>query len=272
MEGEKNQYLQQEEEVKSRGMFDFMKKKKEEKEEEKKEECEEDKVVAGMENVHVTEVEKLEEKKIKEEEKNEEKNEEKKESLFAKLHRSDSSSSSSSDEEEIGPDGEKRKKKKGLKEKIKGKFGGDHKNEEEIKTSTMVIDQEVVVPTPPSTYSSPPATYTSPPAIHTSPPPSYAPPPPPAKYEDDDTSIKVEKVDEVIKGEVSPHEEEKKGFLEKIKDKLPGQKKEETTVVCEEASSPDGKEKKGILGKIMDKIPGYNKAPAGEETKGSEGH
>lgn len=82
MEGEKNQYqgevAAQEEEVKSRGLFDFMKNKGEEKKEEKKEE---EVIVSGMENVHVTEVEKMET--------------EKKEGLFAKLHRSDSSSSSS---------------------------------------------------------------------------------------------------------------------------------------------------------------------------------
>jgi hypothetical protein len=86
MEGEKNQYQgevgAQEEEVKSRGLFDFMKK-KHEKEEEK---CQEEVIVSGMENVHVTEVERMETEK---------KDEEKKEGLFAKLHRSDSSSSSS---------------------------------------------------------------------------------------------------------------------------------------------------------------------------------
>jgi hypothetical protein len=84
MEGEKNQYLgevgAQEEDVKSRGLFGFMKKKDEE-----EEKCQEEVIVSGMENVHVTEVEKMATKK----------EEEKKEGLFAKLHRSDSSSSSS---------------------------------------------------------------------------------------------------------------------------------------------------------------------------------
>jgi Dehydrin len=142
-----------------------------------------------------------------------------------------------SDEEEVGPDGEKKKKKKGLKEKIKEKIGGEKKEEhepskEEIKTTTVAAEEVAVTPPPPATYN-------------------------------EDTSIKVEKVDDSVKLEdVSPHEEEKKGILEKIKEKLPGQKKpsEEvpatTTVACEEVNSSDGKEKKGILGKIMEKIKG----------------
>ncbi|KAJ1703074.1 hypothetical protein LUZ63_002853 [Rhynchospora breviuscula] len=230
MEGEKNQYQgvgsEQQEEVKDRGLFDFMKKKEEDKKEEK---CEEEVIVSGMENVHVTEVEKMETEKKD--------HGEKKEGLFAKLHRSSSSSSSSSDEEEIGPDGEKRKKKKGLKDKIKEKLGGDKKEEhkpceEEIKTTTVVAEEAVVTPPPPPSYNQ-------------------------------DTSVKVEKVDESIKlEEVHPHDEEKKGFLEKIKEKLPGQKKptEEvpatTTVTCEETISPNSQEKKGIFGKLMDKIKG----------------
>jgi len=225
MEGEKNQYQgvtgEQDQEVKSRGLFDFMKKNEEktEKEEEKEEEL----IVSGMDNVHVTEVEKMETEK---------KDPEKKEGLFAKLHHSDSSSSSSSDEEEVGPDGEKKKKKKGLKEKIHEKIGGEKKEEYKPSEEANVV--------------SPPA-----------PPPAYS----------DDTSIEVEKVDETVKlEEVSPHSEEKKGFLGKIKDKLPGQKKpteEEVhlsyvtpTVGSEEVNSPDDKEKKGIFGKIMEKIKG----------------
>jgi len=240
MEGEKNQYQgvagEQEEEVKSRGLFDFMKKKEKSETEEKKEKSEteekkeEEVIVSGMENVHVTELEKMEIEK---------KDQEKKEGLFAKLHRSDSSSSSSSDEEEVGPDGEKKKKKKGLKE-VQEKIGGEKKEEykpsEEKKKTTTVGAEKAPVFSPPAR------------------PPAYS----------DDTSIKVEKVDETVKlEEVSPHDEEKKGFMEKIKDKLPGHKKptEEvhatmTTVASEEVNSPDGKEKKGILGKIMEKIKG----------------
>lgn len=229
MEGEKNQYQGvsggQDEEVKSRGLFDFMKKNEEKTEKEEKKE--EELIVSSMENVHVTQLEKMDMDK---------KDQEKKEGLFAKLHRSDSSSSSSSDEEEVGPDGEKKKKKKGLKEKIQEKIGGEKK--EEYKPSEeghVVAEQAHITPTPP--------------------PPAYS----------DDTSIKVEKVDETVKlEEVSPHGEDKKGFLEKIKDKLPGQKKptEEEHVTppvpigSEEVNSPDDKEKKGIFGKIMEKIKG----------------
>nr|CAD1844767.1 unnamed protein product [Ananas comosus var. bracteatus] len=101
-------------EVKDRGLFDFMGR-KEEKEKEK-EKIEEVDLVAGMEKVRVDEVEDK-----KEEEK-------KKEGFLEKLHRShssSSSSSSSSDEEEggEGENKEKKKKKKGLKEKIKEKLG-----------------------------------------------------------------------------------------------------------------------------------------------------
>lgn len=87
MEGEKNQYQGvsggQDEEVKSRGLFDFMKKNEENTE---KEEKKEEELTQSMENVHVTQLEKMDMDK---------KDQEKKEGLFAKLHRSDSSSSSS---------------------------------------------------------------------------------------------------------------------------------------------------------------------------------
>jgi len=175
---------------------------------------------------------------------------EKKESLFTKLHRSSSSSSSSSDEEEeevIDDNGEviKRKKKKGLKEKLPG-----HKDTE----------GEHVTGLP-------------------------APAAPASVQTHHDTDVVVEKVDGDVKTEVTPAvpEEEKKGFLEKIKEKLPGghKKPEDAAAVpvthaapapvhapapaAEEVSSPDAKEKKGLLGKIMDKLPGYHKT--GEEDK-----
>ena len=93
MEGEKNQYQgvagEQDQEVKSRGLFDFMKKNEEKTEKEEKKE--EEGIVSGMENVHVTQVEKMDADKMEPEKKDQEK----KEGLFAKLHRSDSSSSSS---------------------------------------------------------------------------------------------------------------------------------------------------------------------------------
>jgi len=103
----------------------------------------------------------------------------------------------------------------------------------------------------------------------------------------------LQKIDGDVKTEAPPAavpEEEKKGFLEKIKEKLPGGHKKPEDAgaapvthaapapapapapvhapapAAEEISSPDGKEKKGILGKIMDKLPGYHKA-AGEEDK-----
>jgi len=185
---------------------------------------------------------------------------EKKETLFSKLHRSSSSSSSSSDEEEevIDDNGEviKRKKKKGLKEKLQEKLPG-HKDEGEHVTGLP------------------------------------APAAPASMQTHHDTDVIVEKIDADVKTEAPPAvpEEEKKGFLEKIKEKLPGghKKPEDAAAVpvthapavpvthapavpvhapaptAEEVSSPDAKEKKGLLGKIMDKLPGYHKT--GEEDK-----
>ena len=74
-------------------------------------------------------------------------------------------------------------------------------------------------------------------------------------------------------GDANP--DEKKGFLEKIKEKLPGgyKKAEEhpapPPAECTTADVPEheveaGKEKKGILEKIKEKLPGYHKN-AGEE-------
>ncbi|OIW06231.1 hypothetical protein TanjilG_03856 [Lupinus angustifolius] len=177
-------------------------------------------------NVYGEHVSKVEEKK------EEEHGEEKKHSLLEKLHRSDSSSSSSSDEEEIGEDGEKRKKKKekkGLKEKIKEKITHDDDKEEK-------------------------------------------------KHED--TTVPVEKV------EVDP--EHQKGFLDKIKEKLPGQHKKTDEVAVPPASSTvyggahtetdagvahhegEAKEKKGLLEKIKEKIPGYHPKTGEEKEKEKE--
>lgn len=88
------------------------------------------------------------------------------------------------------------------------------------------------------------------------------------KKKKEDTSVPVEKV-EVVEGTTGT--EEKKGFLDKIKEKLPGHKKTEdvTTpppVVAAPATVPtetttttghEG-EKKGILEKIKEKLPGYH--------------
>nr|AAT06600.2 dehydrin [Lupinus albus] len=199
-------------EIKDCGVFDFFGNKKEE---EKPQEV----------NVHGEPVYKVEEKK------EEGHGEEKKQSLLEKIHRSNSSSSSSSDEEEIGEDGEKKKKKKekkGLKEKIKEKITHDDDKEEK-------------------------------------------------KHED--TTVPVEKI------EVDP--EHQKGFLEKIKDKLPGQHKKTDEVAVPPASSTvygdahtetdaavahegEAKEKKGLLEKIKEKIPGYHPKSGEEKEKEKE--
>ena len=91
--------------------------------------------------------------------------------------------------------------------------------------------------------------------------------------EHEDTSVPVE----VVHTE-TPHEpEDKKGFLDKIKEKLPGHKKaDEVPPPAPEHVSPeaavshegDAKEKKGLLEKIKEKIPGYH--PKTEEEKEKE--
>lgn len=231
-------------EVTDRGLLgNLLGKKKAEEDKEKQEE-----LVTGMEKVSV------EEPEVKKEE---HEDGEKKETLFSKLHRSSSSSSSSSDEEEeevIDDNGEviKRKKKKGLKEKLQGKLPGHKDTEGEHVTG---------LPAPAA-----PASVQTHGGHH-------------------DTDVVVEKIDGDVKTEAAPAvpEEEKKGFLEKIKEKLPGghKKPEDAAPVpvthaapapvhapapaAEEVSSPDAKEKKGLLGKIMDKLPGYHKT--GEEDK-----
>uniref|UniRef100_A0A0E0K3E6 Dehydrin n=1 Tax=Oryza punctata TaxID=4537 RepID=A0A0E0K3E6_ORYPU len=258
-------------EVKDRGLFDsLLGRKKDDQPEEKKHEEE---LVTGMEKVSVEEPKKEEHHAEGE----------KKESLLSKLHRSSSSSSSSSDDEEevIDDNGEvvKRKKKKGLKEKIKEKLPGhkDHAGEH--------------APPPAATGFPAPA----PPASVVTAAPTPAPAPVVTHGDHHhDTAVPVEKIEgDHAKTEAPlPHapEEEKKGFLDKIKEKLPGghKKPEDATAASppaaapaapaptpapahpppatEEVSSPDGKEKKGILGKIMEKLPGYHKG-SGEEDK-----
>ncbi|CAJ2642687.1 unnamed protein product [Trifolium pratense] len=87
------------------------------------------------------------------------------------------------------------------------------------------------------------------------------------KEKKEDTSVPVEKV-EVVDG-TTVGTEEKKGFLEKIKDKLPGHKKTEDVTTPPPpvvapvptettTTSHDQGEKKGILEKIKEKIPGYH--------------
>ncbi|XAR72656.1 hypothetical protein NMG60_11019372 [Bertholletia excelsa] len=82
--------------------------------------------------------------------------------------------------------------------------------------------------------------------------------------------------DQVQKVNAEPaHHEEKKGFLEKLKVKLPGQhkKSEEGSPAAPPECAADGnspaeeaKEKKGIMEKIKEKLPGYRKND-GEEVK-----
>lgn len=58
--------------------------------------------------------------------------------------------------------------------------------------------------------------------------------------------------------------EEKKGFIEKIKEKLPGGHKKEEE---EHADEGEHKEKKGIFEKIKEKIPGYHSKSDEEKEK-----
>lgn len=91
------------------------------------------------------------------------------------------------------------------------------------------------------------------------------------KIAEEDTAVPVVKCDDAP-GDATP--DEKKGFLEKIKEKLPGghKKAEEHAPPPAECTTADvpahegeaGKEKKGILEKIKEKLPGYHKSE-GEE-------
>ncbi|XP_076892284.1 dehydrin COR410-like [Bidens hawaiensis] len=89
-----------------------------------------------------------------------------------------------------------------------------------------------------------------------------------------DTCVPVEKYEEVAAPAPTPAPEEKKGFIEKIKEKLPGgHKKEEEHVAAPPPPPPaavehDDKEKKGIFEKIKEKIPGYHSKSEEEKEKG----
>lgn len=209
-----------------RGLFDFMGKKEEK---EKKPHDHQGGAIATEfdQKVHVSEP--------VEQHKDEEK---KHGSLLEKLHRSGSSSSSSSSEEEVEEDGKKirrKKEKKGLKERIKEKVSGEKKEN---------VDHETHVP--------------------------------------------VEKYDDAVHDQ--QEDDQKKGFLDKIKEKLPGggQKKPEEVVhpppppttaaaaASAESTSPEGgdqaKEKKGFLEKIKEKLPGYHTKTEEEKEKEKEAH
>lgn len=98
-----------------------------------------------------------------------------------------------------------------------------------------------------------------------------------AEKHEDDTSVPIIKCDDDEKTHAEP--EEKKGFLDKIKEKLPGHKKTDEVAVPPPApvvepvaecatSDGEGKEKKGFLEKIKEKLPGYH--PKTEEEKEKE--
>ncbi|CAH8386278.1 unnamed protein product [Eruca vesicaria subsp. sativa] len=81
----------------------------------------------------------------------------------------------------------------------------------------------------------------------------------------------------VTEGEVKTEEEEKKGFMEKLKEKLPGQgkKPEEASpapVVAPHVEEAHPAEKKGILEKIKEKLPGYHPKTVEEEKKDKDDH
>jgi len=230
-----------------RGWFDFMGKKEENK-------CDEPAAISSEfeQKVYVSEPEvpKPEENKCDEpaaissefeqkvhvSEPEEPKPEEKKESLLEKLHRSDSSSGSSSDEE--CEDGEKKKKKKFFKENIKEKIEAHKEKKEEEKIEKHEVDTHVPI----------------------------------EKYED--VAVPPSST-EVVHPVPTPEPEEKKGFMEKIKGKLPGHKKVEeehsapppTPAVVAHDDEVKEKEKKGILEKIKDKIPGYHSKSEEEKEK-----
>lgn len=99
--------------------------------------------------------------------------------------------------------------------------------------------------------------------------------------EHEDTTVPVEKHEEAHVVTEAGHPEDKKGFLDKIKGKLPGQHKKAEEVpppppppsaeyAATEAASHEGeaKEKKGFLDKIKEKLPGYH--PKTEEEKEKE--
>ncbi|MED6179692.1 hypothetical protein PIB30_003016 [Stylosanthes scabra] len=136
---------------------------------------------------------------------------EKKHSLLEKLHRSDSSSSSSS-EEEVEEDGKKIRKKKekkgkGLKEKLEEKIG--HKKEEEHHIeSSGAVPVDKIKEKLPGGATKKPEEHTA--ATTTHPPAEYAETTPHHEHE--------------AQAQAQAHGEakEKKGILEKIKEKLPG--------------------------------------------------
>ncbi|PIN25723.1 hypothetical protein CDL12_01517 [Handroanthus impetiginosus] len=81
--------------------------------------------------------------------------------------------------------------------------------------------------------------------------------------EQKEMGVHVEKCDEENAERV--HNEEKKEFIEKIKEKLPGQHKKgeenaQIAATCEHSPGSNTEEKKGIIDKIKEKLPGHSKS------------
>ncbi|CAL1398148.1 unnamed protein product [Linum trigynum] len=153
--------------------------------------------------------------------------------LADQLHRSDCGGSSSEEEEEGGEIGEKKRKKRGMKERIKKKLSGE-KEEEDHHFGHQQEQPEIII-----------------------------------TGDDDDKANDAANQATLIQ----MHEddsEEKKGFIEKMMDKLPlyGQEMkkpgdEDHVDIESGAAQPE----KGILDKIKDKIPGSHKNGGDHEAK-----
>jgi len=109
------------------------------------------------------------------------------------------------------------------------------------------------------------------------------------KDKKEDTSVPIERYEGVAAAPVHhsaepvESEEKKAGFLDKIKEKIPGQQKKTEEVhppppphqaEYAELPSPDGegKEKKGLLEKIKEKLPGHHPKTQEEKEKESAAH
>ncbi|XP_071733065.1 dehydrin COR410-like [Rutidosis leptorrhynchoides] len=93
---------------------------------------------------------------------------------------------------------------------------------------------------------------------------------------EEDTCVPVEKYEVAVPPSTTPEPEEKKGFMDKIKEKLPGghKKVEEQqqvapppTPAVTSTHDDEQKEKKGIFEKIKEKIPGYHGKSEEEKEK-----
>nr|QMS43732.1 Cor47 [Betula platyphylla] len=270
-------------ETKDRGLFDFLGKKQEEK-------PQEEVLVNEFEKVKVSDQSHPKVDEYYEENYNEEEEQKKKDKhgLLEKLRRSGSSSSSSSDEEE-GEGEEKKKKRKEKKGTLKEKFAvekeeekyekqHEEKYEEKPYEEKYEKHEDTTVPVHVEKYEEAETAQLPAEPLHVEkyeeaevvapiPEKPAGVPVHEAKYEEEVAHIPAEPA----------HPEEKKGFLEKIKEKLPGQHKKGEEVPLSPPSAADyaaaphegeAKEKKGILEKIKEKIPGYH--PKTEEEKEKE--